>query len=87
MEPLSIQKIDLTSKYLGTLDLSSFVSTPFLIIVFVIFALLYVLVSCILVYHWSKYGMRSPGIVIAEILFLFVSLALFWFASLAILYY
>ena len=68
-------------------NFSGFLGTPLLIIIFLLFTAFYVIVSLVLFYHWSKYGMRSSGIIIAETLYVFVSAVLLFFASLAVLYY
>lgn len=69
------------------IDISFMFSTQVLLIVLVLFFIIYAIVSGVLIYHWSAYGMRSPGILVAETLFLFVSMALFVFAGLAISYF
>jgi len=80
---------------LPSLDLTSFsipnffffINTPVLIGVLVLFSIAYAVTTGVLIYHWSMYGMRNPGILVAETLFLFVSLALFVFSGLAISYF
>lgn len=69
------------------LNLSFFVSAPALVIILVLYSIVYAITTGVLVYHWSVYGMRSPGILVAETLFLFVSLCLFVFAGLSITYF
>lgn len=64
-----------------------FFNTPVLIGILVIYSAAYLTVTVVLIYHWSVYGMRSSGILVAETLFLFVSLILFVFAGLAITYF
>lgn len=86
METLAIPKY-VPPDFVRFFNFSILVNTPILIIIFIIFALCYTIVSVVLVYHWSRYGMKSPGIIIAEVLYLFVSLCLFFFASQALLYY
>jgi hypothetical protein len=71
----------------STLHISILVSKPILIGVLSIFFILYSIVSGVLLYHWSAYGMRSPGIVVAESFFFFISIVLFVFAGLSIYYY
>lgn len=70
-----------------SVSLAFFVNTTGLIVVLVLFSIIYAAITSVLVYHWSAYGMRNPGILVAEALFLFVSLVLFVFAGLAISYY
>ncbi len=69
------------------INLAFFVNIPVLIIILVLFFVGYAITSGVLLYHWSMYGMRSPGILVAETLFLFVSLVLFVFAGLSISYF
>jgi len=71
----------------STFHISILINKPILVGVFVIFFILYSIVSGVLLYHWSAYGMRSPGIVVAESFFFFVSIVLFVFAGLSIYYY
>ena len=59
---------------------------PVLLIILVIFFVAYVVLTSVLWYHWSKYGMGGHGIHVGQTLFLFVSVALFVLA-LAGLYY
>jgi hypothetical protein len=70
-----------------SLNLAFFINTPVLIGILVLFSVVYAIATGVLVYHWSMYGMRSPGILVGETLFLFVSLVLFVFAGLAISYF
>ena len=69
------------------IDVSSFINTPTLLIILVLFFIAYAIVSGILMYHWSAYGMKSQGVLIAETLFLFVSVILFVIASLGLYYF
>ena len=68
------------------LNLSWLVGAPILIIIFLIFTVCYIIVSFILLYHWSKYGMKSSGILVAQSLYVIVSAMLLFFTSLTILY-
>ena len=81
---LSIPKIE-TPQILQ--NILHFVNRPMLIGILVVFLLAYFVVACVLMYHWYRYGMNRFGILVAEGLFLFVSVVLFVFASLAIYYY
>ena len=38
-------------------------------------------------YHWSAYGMKSQGVFVAETVFVFISLILFFVAGLGISYF
>ncbi|MFA7216797.1 MAG: hypothetical protein WC095_02350 [Candidatus Paceibacterota bacterium] len=58
-----------------------------LYIILGIFFLGYLVVSTILIYHWNTYGMRAQGVIVAEILYLFVSLSLFSIAVLSLYYF
>ena len=62
-------------------------NTPVLLVIFIIFSVFYIIVSAVILYHWSAYGMKSAGILIAETLFVFVSLVLLGVASLALYYF
>jgi len=86
MEPLSIPKY-VPPEITKFIDMSLILNTPVLIVVFVVFVIVYFTISIILMYHWSRYGMKAPGILIAEILYVFVSASLFLFASLALSFY
>ena len=72
---------------LPTLPLSVFFNSYVMSGILVVFLFFYVIVGMVLFYHWSAYGMRSHGILIAETLFSFISVVLFVIASLAIHYY
>ena len=69
------------------LHLSFLINTPILLILFIIFAIVYLIASGILMYHWTEYGMGNPGIHVARVLFLFVSIFLFVSAGLALSYF
>jgi len=86
MESFSIPKY-IPPKITEYIDLSFIVNTPVLTIIFVIFVVIYIIISVILMYHWSKYGMKGSGILIAEVLYVFVSAVLFLFASLTLSFY
>jgi hypothetical protein len=59
-------------------------SKPLFWAIFVVFALLYAVVSGVLFYHWRKYGMKNSTIVFAEGLFGLVSIGLFITSLLAL---
>lgn len=63
------------------------IGKPFLVLIFAVFLFVYAIISSILFYHWSSYGMNSVGIVVAEVLFLLISVILFAFAGFGILYF
>lgn len=60
---------------------------PVFTILLVIFFIFYVVISGVLMYHWSAYGMKSTGILVAETFYIFVSLVLFAMAGLALYYF
>jgi len=72
---------------LPQIRLSLFINIPVLIIFFFIFFVFYAIISSVIVYHWSAYGMKSRGIIIAEALFFGVSFALFAVATLSLFYF
>lgn len=61
--------------------------TPILLILFILFFVVYAIVSIILMYHWSEYGMYSAKVILAETVFVVVSLVLFTISFLALNYY
>lgn len=76
-----------TFPVLPQIPLSIVFNTPVLTILLIVFGIFYGVVSLVLFYHWSAYGMKSPGILVAETLFSFISVILFVIASLAIHYF
>lgn len=60
------------------------VSRPALYLIFIVYFFLYAIVSAILFYHWANYGMKSPGIMVARSLFVFVSIVLFVICGISI---
>ena len=66
---------------------SVFINTPILIIILTLFFIVYAIITSILMYHWSAYGMKSSGILVGQTLFLFVSVILFVIAGLAVHYF
>ncbi len=69
------------------MDLSLFLNTTTLSIVFIIFLIAYCTVSSVLVYHWSAYGMRHSGVLVAETLFICVSVVLLTVAGISVSYF
>jgi hypothetical protein len=61
--------------------------THFLFAILCFFFLIYVVISAVLFYHWSAYGMRSPGIAVARTLYIVVSLLLFVVSGMSIYYF
>jgi hypothetical protein len=61
-------------------------NVPVLLGLLVLFAVFYSIVSSVIVYHWSAYGMRSPGILFAESLFFLGTVALFAAAGVSLFY-
>ncbi len=72
---------------LPSIKASLIVNTPILTIILVVALIIYSIVSAILVYHWSSYGMRAASVLFAEALFLIVSVTLFVISGLAINYF
>ena len=66
---------------------SLFINIPVLVIVLLVFLFVYLVITSVLVYHWSAYGMQSKGILIGESLFIVVSAVLFVVSGLAITYF
>ena len=62
------------------------VSLPVLLGIFVLFLIVYCVISSVLIYHWVAYGMGSAGIWVGAALYIFVSLSLF-FVSFSALHY
>ena len=69
------------------INISSFIDKPILLIILALFFIAYASVSGVLMYHWSAYGMKSQGVLVAETLFLFISVILFVISGLAIYYF
>ena len=69
------------------INFSSFINLPILLIILGLFFVAYASVGGVLMYHWSAYGMKSQGVLVAESLFLFVSVVLFVTAGLALYYF
>ena len=69
------------------IDLSLLINLTVLTVIFVLFIVCYVILSSVLMYHWSAYGMRSHGILVSRFLFLFISVILFVIAGLALSYF
>lgn len=64
--------------------LSFFSSSQALWYLFGFVLFMYVIVSCVLVYHWRKYGMKSRLIPLAETIYFIVSIGLLVLAGLFI---
>ncbi len=77
----------ITIPSLPGLHLDLFLGSSFLFIVLIVFFVIYLLISLVLFYHWTAYGMGSRGIVFGEIIFLTFSLLLFVTAFLSASYY
>jgi len=67
--------------------LSAIFSSTTLVVILGVFFVSYFIGSCFLMYHWVSYGMGSAGILLAEIVFVLVSIVLFVTAGLAISYF
>jgi hypothetical protein len=70
----------------SNISMASFINVPLLTILLGLFFVIYIIISAVLIYHWKAYGMKSRGVLLAESLFLFVSLVLF-VVSITSLYY
>jgi hypothetical protein len=70
-----------------TIPTSWFFNVPVLLIVLAVFFVLYCIMTGVLWYHWSKYGMREHGVLVARTLFLFVSVILFCVALSGLYYF
>lgn len=68
-------------------DASFVINDVTLSIVFVLFFIVYLIISSILFYHWRAYGRKSHSILVAESLFVFVSGVLFVVAGLSVYYF
>ncbi len=72
---------------ISNIKASVLVNTPVLSVLFIVFFIFYFLISSVLVYHWSSYGMKSRGVIFAESIFVFVSLVLFVIAGMSLYYF
>lgn len=63
---------------------SLFVNLPIFLIILSVFFVLYTVITSVLMYHWLTYGMKSPGVLVAESLFLLISVVLFVIAGMAL---
>ncbi len=72
---------------IGNFDLSLVTSKPVLSVFFILYFILYFILTMILFYHWRAYGMRGVGVVLAETLFIVVSVILFGLAALSLSFY
>lgn len=70
---------------IGTLSVSRIsINSVILWVIFGLFFLLYAIISAVLIYHWRAYGMSSRAIILAETVFIIVSLVLFSLAVISI---
>ena len=81
---MNLTKLDFStlSKLASTYFLNKSIMFGFLALFFIVYAI----ISAIIMYHWSSYGMDSKGIIIGRSLFLIVSVSLFLIAILALNY-
>ena len=77
----------ITLPTLPAIHVSFVLSTPALFAILSLFFLVYLVVSGVLFYHWTSYGMGSHGIYVGEILFVSVSIILFFVAFVSANYY
>jgi len=82
MNPLE----SITLPFVGD-KLFSLVSGNILMISLVLFFICYSVVSVFLIYHWTAYGMRHAGVILAETVFILVSVLLFIVAIISINYF
>ncbi len=68
-------------------DLSVVINTPVLTFILLLFLLFYIIISGILMYHWSMYGMKSAKVFLVETVFLLVSVVLFVVSFLSLYYF
>ena len=71
----------------SNINFSIILSRPILLILLVVFFLIYAILSGVILYHWKSYGMKGRGVILAETLFLFVSLVLFVIAGVSMTYF
>ena len=69
------------------INLPLFINKPVLLGILALFFIVYSVITGVLMYHWSAYGMKSQGVLVAETFFLFVSVILFVIAGLGISYF
>ncbi len=69
------------------ISFSWIVHTPFLLIILGVFFVFYSIITSVLLYHWSMYGMHGSSILVARTLFLFVSFLLFLSAGMSLIYF
>lgn len=62
-------------------------NVPILFIIFVMFFIVYVIMSVVLVYHWGQYGTHKGMMIFVEAVFTVVSVGLLTVAFLALNYY
>ncbi len=63
------------------------ITPDILLLVLGVFLLFYLIVSAVLFYHWSAYGMHSRGIVFGKTIFSIFSIVLIFISWLSITYY
>lgn len=83
--------METTLPTLPTLSFSNFtliaITPDIMLMVLGVFLFFYAIVSVVLFYHWSAYGMHSHGIVIGKTVFSVFSVVLILVAWLSITYY
>ncbi len=83
---MQIPDILLLPKF-GKINIDSFINRPILMLVLLAYLAGYVVLTFILFYQWRTYGMKSRGVVVAETIFISVSVALFLLAGLSVTLY
>ncbi|MEI6842920.1 MAG: hypothetical protein WCK48_00200 [bacterium] len=86
MSDVSIPKIT-PPQFPFAINVSTLLNGTSLSLFLFIFFVFYFIITCVLMYHWSRYGMGHQGVVVAETLFIFISVLLFIVASLSISYF
>jgi hypothetical protein len=84
---MQVQPINFSAPILPFAKFAFLFNVPVLFLIFIVFFIFYAAVSAVLMYHWSAYGMRHEGILVAETLYLFISAVLFLMAGLALFYF
>ena len=82
-----MQLAPLTMPPLPFINTAFLVNVPVLVIILVLFFIVYTIISSLLMYHWTAYGMYSGAVMFTMLLFLFVSVGLFSTAVLGIGYF
>lgn len=66
------------------LSLNFFVNQSSMMVVFLIFLVVYLIISGVLFYHWNTYGMRSRAVTLAQLIFFAGSCVVFGIAGMSV---